>query len=224
MSDGDIAMAVASPPIKFYDVAKTEVRDQIKNMFGHDCGGPRPTVLLCMLYDRPKRGAMEMIEMRMCDQHQINGGKVSDAQARLSQPLKNEEPAREIRIDHSIFAADLQEEAGMADKRDTHLTIRDQHRLVSFARPWCDRGMTNQFPELLGAFTKRRILKRVFQHGVPEFLLPSLPRIPCFCPSVLAAQKLTHACPSILPIHRFGLTHPRVSFLILVYSCTSQET
>ncbi len=188
MRDGDIAVAIASPPVEFHDVAKTEIRDQIKDMFGHDCGGPGPAALLCMLHDRPQRGAMEVIEMRMGDEHQINGRKISDAQARLSQALKDEEPAREIGVDHGIFPADLQEKAGMADKSNTHLAIGDKHRLVGLARARRDRGVTNQFPELLGSFAQRRILKRVFQHGMSEFLLSELPGVPSFCPSVLAAQ------------------------------------
>ena len=180
MGDRDTTVAVAAPPVEFYDVAKTEVRDQIKNMLWHDRGRPGTSVLLGMLHDGSKRGPMEVIEMRMRDQHQIDGWKVSDAQARLSKTLQHEEPARKVGVDNRVFAADLQEEAGMADKCDAHLTVRDEHRLVGLAGARRDGGMANQFPELLGPFTQRRALKRVFQHGMPEFLLPHLPRIPGF--------------------------------------------
>jgi hypothetical protein len=68
---------------------------------------------------------------------------------------------------------------------------------------------------LLGPLTQRRVLKRVFQHGTPEFLLPHPPRIPHRPISSRSQRADTCLTPCILPIHRSGLTGYRVSFLIL---------
>lgn len=98
-----------------------------------------------------------MIEVRVRDQNKIDGGKVGNAQSRTSQTFQHEKPPREIGVDDDVLAADLYEEAGVPDERDTEFTVGDQPRLVSLTGTGSDSGATDQASELRGALTKSRI-------------------------------------------------------------------
>ena len=54
---------------------------------------------------------MQVIEMRMRHQHRIDRRQVAHAEPRPPQPLQNKNPLREVRINHDVFSADLQEKS-----------------------------------------------------------------------------------------------------------------
>ena len=78
--------------------------------------------------DGPQRRTMQVVEMRVRDQHGVDRRQVGDAQSRAAQALEYEQPAREIGIDDEILATKLHEEAGMSDEGDAHLSRRGAAR------------------------------------------------------------------------------------------------
>ena len=76
---------------------------------------------------------MQVIEVRVRDQHNVDGRQIGNAQAGTAQAFQHEEPAREIGIDDDVLSADLQEEAGVADEGDAEFAVGDEARLVGLA-------------------------------------------------------------------------------------------
>lgn len=107
---------------------------------------------------------MQVIEVRMCDQHKIDGWKIVNLNARLAQALENKKPAGEIGIDYNILAAHLQKEAGMTNKRDAHLAVRNEDWPVRFAGRRRHSRMAYQASKLRGTLAQRRIFKGLFEH------------------------------------------------------------
>ncbi len=59
---------------------------------------------------------MEMVEVRVRNQHRINCRKIAQPQTGTAQALEDEDPAGEVRVDQDVLAAHLEEEAGMSDE------------------------------------------------------------------------------------------------------------
>ena len=133
MRDGHVAMAIAVPPVQLDHIAKTEIRDQIKNVLRHNDGRRRAPKLPGVLDQRSQRWPVQVIEVRMGDEHQINRRQIADPHSRLAQSFQDKKPAREVGIDDDVLAAHLQEKTGMANEGHAHLAIRYQHRLVRLA-------------------------------------------------------------------------------------------
>src|ERR1700739_1238641 len=111
---------------------------------------------------------MQVIEMGVRNQHQVDGGKVCDAQSGTAQAFQNEQPPREVGVDNDVASADLYEETGMPDERDAEFAIGDQAWLVGLATAGSNRGVPHQTSELAGALAKRRIAKRLLDHPAIE--------------------------------------------------------
>ena len=84
------------------------------------------------------------------------------------QTFKNKKPPREVGIDDDVLTADLHEKTGVSDEGDAEFSVGRKTRLVGFAAPRSDSGVTHQSPELCGAFTKGRIAKRLLNHPATE--------------------------------------------------------
>lgn len=67
---------------------------------------------------------VKMIEVGVGQQHQVNRGQVFDLEARVLDPLQQEEPVREIRVDQHIQIRELHKERRMPDPRQRHLAFR----------------------------------------------------------------------------------------------------
>src|SRR6266404_349021 len=87
VSDGYIAVPVAAPPVQFDHVTKSEIRDQIENMFWHDDCWSRPAPALCVLHERPQRRPVQVVKMRVRNQDDINRRKVLNSYPGLTQSL-----------------------------------------------------------------------------------------------------------------------------------------
>ena len=111
---------------------------------------------------------MEMIEVSMRNQHYVDGREIGDAQAWTAQALQHEEPAREVRIDDYAPAANLYEEAGVADESDAQFSVRGKSRLTSLAPARSYRRVAHQTSELRSAFAKGRVAKRLLNHPAAE--------------------------------------------------------
>jgi hypothetical protein len=66
---------------------------------------------------------MEMVKMRVGDQHQIDGRQVLKAHPGFAKALQDEQPASEVGVDDDILLADLHEKAGVANKRNPELPV-----------------------------------------------------------------------------------------------------
>ena|SRR5258707_385784 len=122
---------------------------------------------------------MQVVEMRMSDEHQIDGRKIIDSDPRPPQSFQDKQPAREVWINHDVFSADLQEKSGMANESDTQLAIGNKFGLMRFANARGDGGMPYELPKLLGALAQSRIFERLFQHEVQLLAVSSqLERFP----------------------------------------------
>jgi len=123
-------MTVTAPPIKLHDLFKPQVRYQIENMVWHDDAWRLAAKPASFLGNRAQRVAMQMVEVRMRNQHQVNRREIANADARLAQPLQNKKPASKIRIDHHVLTADLHQEAGVSNEGQPQLAIPDQLGLM----------------------------------------------------------------------------------------------
>ena len=74
---------------------------------------------------------MEMVKVRVRNQHCINRRKIAQPQAGTAQSLEDEDPACEVGVNQDVLAAHLEEEAGVSDERHAQLTAPGQHRLAS---------------------------------------------------------------------------------------------
>src|SRR5581483_5242447 len=63
VSDGEITVTIAAPPVQLDHVAKTQVGDQIEDVLGNHHRRRRSPPALSVLHQRSQRGPMKMIEM-----------------------------------------------------------------------------------------------------------------------------------------------------------------
>src|SRR5271157_5893634 len=111
---------------------------------------------------------MQMIEVRVGYEHEVHGRQVARVQSRLTQTFKHEKPAREIRIDNDVQAANLQKKTGVPDEGEAELTLCNQLRFVNFAGTRCDRGMPYQARELAGSLAESRVFQGRLQHSLNQ--------------------------------------------------------
>ena len=92
--------------------------------------------------DSSQRSAIEMIKMRMCDQHQIDIRQMMQFDSRLLQPLDHLQPFRPVRIDQDIPIVRLNEKGSVPDPGDAKFTRPDfgKTRDCAFARPFGKKG------------------------------------------------------------------------------------
>ena len=108
-----VALAEALPPIQFDDAPEAEVVGQIADAPRHDAD--------FRMRQPAQRGLVEMIEMRVGQQHQVNRRQVLDLQAGALDALEQEQPVREVRIDQHVQVGELDQERGVADPGDGDL-------------------------------------------------------------------------------------------------------
>src|SRR6185312_6485934 len=171
MRDRQVAMPVTVPPFQLDHIAKAKVSHQIEHMLWHDNGGRGAPKLFCVLDQRPQRRSMQVVEVRMSDEHEIDWRQVPESNSRLSQSLQHKKPAREIGIDQDILATHLQEKAGVSNESHTHLAIGYQDRLVRLSNSRCHCRAPYQASELPGALAHRGTLDGLSKHK--KLLAPS---------------------------------------------------
>src|SRR6266699_1965833 len=157
-------MPVATPPVQLNHVTKSQVGNQVEDMFRHNHSRCRSSRALRMLDQRPQRRPVQVIKMRMRNEHHVNGRKVLYLYPRLAQSFQDKKPAGKVGINNDILPANLQKKTGMADKGDTHFAVGNQLWFMRFAHARRDRRMPNQPAKLPGALSQSRILERLFQH------------------------------------------------------------
>src|SRR5579859_6530740 len=113
-------MTITVPPVQLDHVTKAKVRDQVENMFRHNDGGRGAPKLPGVLDQRAQRRTVQVVEMRMGDEHQINRRQIPDPYSRLAQSFQYKQPAREIRVDDNVLATHLDKKTGMANEGQAH--------------------------------------------------------------------------------------------------------
>jgi len=96
---------------------------------------------------------MKMIKVGVRDEHDIHRRKIAQAQPGPTKSFQNEKPAGKVGIDNYVHPADLQEEAGVADKRDTQIAICNQLRLMGLAGARGDSRVSHQSGKLSSSST-----------------------------------------------------------------------
>jgi len=101
------------------------------------------------MWQSPQRWLVEMIEVRVRQQHQINRRKVLDFQSCPLKPLQKEKPVRKIRVHQNIQVGELDQKRRMTDPRDRDLSPLQfwKLRLLVFPRAPREQRFPNQFPE-----------------------------------------------------------------------------
>jgi hypothetical protein len=117
-----------------------------------------------VLHNRAQRWAMKVIEMRVRNQHQINGWKIGNADSGPAQALEHKQPARKIGIDDHALSAQLNKKAGMSDESDAQFSVSGQARLMSLATSPGHGGMAHQARELRGSLAKGGIAECLLDH------------------------------------------------------------
>ena len=159
VGDVECAVAIGIPPLEFDNFFEAEIVDQVEQMMRDDQGGRGSGLTAGLVRDGAQRLAMQVIEVRMRYQDNIHGRQVAQVQPWLTQAFENKQPAREVRIDDDVLPAKLEEEAGVSDKGDAQLAVRNQFRFVGLAGARCYRGVPHQARELAGALPQRGIFQ-----------------------------------------------------------------
>ena len=66
---------------------------------------------------------MKMIEVGMGQQHQVNRRQILDLQAGTFDPLEQEQPVGEVRVNQDVEIGELDQERGVANPGDGHLAV-----------------------------------------------------------------------------------------------------
>jgi hypothetical protein len=162
--DRNIVVPGTLPPVELDDLGESQIRNQVGNMGGDDDGRGDAARVQIILHNCAQRWAMKVIEMRVRNQHQIDGWKVGNAYAGPAQALEHKQPARKIRIDDDTFSAQLNKETGMSDERDAEFSVRGEARLVSLTATPGHSRMAHQTRELRGSLAKGGIAQCLLDH------------------------------------------------------------
>ena len=84
VSDGQVAMTIAVPPVQFHHVVKAQVGDQIENMMRNHDRGRHSVTAFGLLHDGAQRRPVQVIEVGVGDQHQVNRRQVAHLQTRAA--------------------------------------------------------------------------------------------------------------------------------------------
>src|SRR5581483_10630751 len=122
------------PPIHLNHAIHAKIGDEIADVARDDNGGFLAVFAKVGASHGAERRTMEMIEMSMRDKNEIDARKVGNAHAGSTEAFQHKNPGRVIGIDYDILAAELDEEAGVADEGDAELVRFRGDRLVSGAR------------------------------------------------------------------------------------------
>ena len=113
--DLPVALRKAFPPLQLDDAREAEVLGQIADAPRHHAD--------FRTRQAAQRRLVEMIEMRMREQHQINPRQVPDFQAGTLDALQQEQPVRKIRINQNIQVRELDQKRGVANPGDGDLAV-----------------------------------------------------------------------------------------------------
>ena len=106
MGDGQTAMSVFLPPFQLDDLAEAKVGNEVANVAGDDQDRSL-SESAAMTRDGTERRAVEVIEVRVGDQHDVDARQISNAKTRTAEAFQDEEPAGKVRINDKILTTNL---------------------------------------------------------------------------------------------------------------------
>lgn len=115
-SKGDLqgAMFKTLPTTQLVDFIESQAVDEVADMFGYGYG-------LVAGY-RAQGAAVQVIEVRMCDQHEIDGREIVKFDSRVLDPLDDFKPLRPVGVyEHTVLGC-LNEKRCVSDPRHTELS------------------------------------------------------------------------------------------------------
>src|ERR1019366_7836074 len=143
-----IAELKALPPVQLNDAPVAQVADQVADMPGHDDRRTFAGLASREPRNRAQRWPVQVVEVRVRNQHRVDRRQLPQLQPRTAQPLENENPAREVGIDQDVPAPDLEEETGMSDESYAQLATAGEHRLTGDASARRQSGAAHQSSKL----------------------------------------------------------------------------
>lgn len=117
---GDIHAAEAGrlPPVERADFRESEPAEQVFDAQRHDGDRSFAGQPAGVANDFAQRREVEVVHVRVCEEHGVNGGQVLDADAGFAQAMDQDEPVGENRVDQEVEATQLQQERGVANEGD----------------------------------------------------------------------------------------------------------
>src|ERR1019366_7023560 len=143
-----IAELKALPPVQLNDASIAQVADQVANVPGHDDRRPLAGLAPGEPRNRAQRRPVQVVEVRVRNQHRVDCGQLPQLQPGTAQSLENENPAREVGIDQDVLAPDLEEEAGMPDEGYAQLATAGEYGLTGDAGARRHGGAAHQGSKL----------------------------------------------------------------------------
>jgi len=119
------------PPTQLDHPLETEIAYQIGAVGGNDKQWTASGLDARGARDGPQRRAMQVIEMRVGDEHGVKRWKFLDAKSGTAQTFEYEKPGSKDWIDDDVRAADLQKKRRVSDERNPHLVLCGKHGAVS---------------------------------------------------------------------------------------------
>src|SRR6185503_2876249 len=94
--EGDLPVAVRKtfPPVEFHDALEAEVAREVAHAPGHDAN--------FWMRQFAERGFVEMIEVRVRQEHQVYGRQMLQAQAGALDAFQQKQPVRKIRVNEDV--------------------------------------------------------------------------------------------------------------------------
>ena len=83
--------------------------------------------------DGTQRRTVQVVEVRVGDEHGVDGRQVAHAQAGTAETLEDEDPLGEVGVDDKVLATQLQEETGVANEGEAQLSASDELRFTGLA-------------------------------------------------------------------------------------------
>src|ERR1051326_8575774 len=89
MRDRNVPVTKTAPPVQLDHITKSDVGNQIEDMLRNHHRGCRSATPLRVLHKGAKRRPVQMIKMRVGDQHQVNRGEIANLYTWLPQTLEH---------------------------------------------------------------------------------------------------------------------------------------
>src|SRR5271167_4164367 len=137
------------PPVELNDATVAKIADQIVKVPRHHNGWPFARLAACEARNRRQRWPMKMVKMGVRDQHGIDRRQIAKSQARTAQPLENEDPLGEVRVNQDVPPSDLEEEAGVSDEGYAELAAPRRHGFARNSRARRHGRVAHQLANLL---------------------------------------------------------------------------
>src|SRR5271166_6214672 len=93
---------------------------------------------------------MQVIKMGVGNQYRVDWRQIAHAESGAPKPLQDENPLREVRVDHNVLSANLQKETGVPNEGDAELATAGQYRLARLAAARRKDGTAHQRSDLSG--------------------------------------------------------------------------